>query len=87
MKSPRPRDDQLHADRRGEAAVGAPYQLIDELLVERRALHQGGHRGREQMLDVPALSGTEVIKDEYLVAPRRERVGEVRPNESGTACD
>ena len=39
------------------------------------------------MLDVPAPSGTEVIKDEYLVAPRRERVGEVRPNESGTACD
>src|SRR3954471_9873858 len=85
----RARHDELDPHGRGEvvAGVDGPHALVHHRLVEDAALLQLHVVGAQQMLDVGAIAGAQVIQDQDLVAARGQRLRRVGADEPGPAGD
>ena len=81
--------DQLHADRGGEvkATVRFAHQRIDELRIRGRALDQLSGAGVDEVSDVLAAAGAEVVEQHDILPGGHQGVRQMRADEACSPRD
>jgi hypothetical protein len=80
---------ELHAHRGCEmyARIDRAYAFVDQAAVENRPLDELHQLRVQQVLDVAAATGAEIVEDQDAISARGQGIEEVRADEPGPACD
>ena len=82
-------DDELDADRGGQVHddVALVHELVDDELVEHRAVDEAEVGVVAQVVEVAQAAGGQVVERDHAVAPGEQGLDQVRADEAGTAGD